>query len=161
MSIYDDVLTAEKLINECYDLETGEIFEEQEEQAKALKAEILSQGMETLCKVRANFKAEIDALKAEEKRIADKRKSLENKTDGLDKYIKDILHLSGQDKVKAGSFTVSLRMSEAVKLADNFENKDFGAYEFKADKKAIKEALKSGLEIDGAEIVCNLNLQVR
>ncbi|MCH5201893.1 MAG: siphovirus Gp157 family protein [Oscillospiraceae bacterium] len=161
MSIYDDVLAAEKLINECYDLETGEVFEEQEEQAKRLRDEILAQGMEALCKVRANFKSDIDALKAEEKRIAEKRKVLENKTESLERYIKDILHLSGQDKVKAGTFTVSLRMSEAVKLADNFENKDFGTYEFKADKKAIKEALKSGLEIDGAEIVCNLNLQVR
>lgn len=161
MSIYEDVLEAEKLINECYDIETGEIFEEQEEQAKALKAEILEQGMEALCKVRVNFKSEIEALKAEEKRIADKRKVLERKTDRLEEYIKDILHLSGQDKAKAGTFTVGLRMSEAVKLADNFENKDFGTYEFKADKKAIKDALKSGLKIEGAEMVCNLNLNVR
>lgn len=161
MSIYDDVLTAEKLINECYDLETGEINEEQENQAKKLKAEILAQGLEKLCKVRANFKSEVEALKAEEKRIADKRKAIENKTESLERYIHDLYNLSGQDKVKAGTFTVSIRLSEAVKLADDFENKEYGTYEFKADKKAIKEALKSGLQIAGAEIVCNENLQVK
>lgn len=161
MSIYDDVLTAEKLINECYDLETGEINEEHENQAKELKAEILEQGLETLCKIRVNFKSEIDALKSEEKRLNDKRKILENKTERLERYIHDIFNLSGQDKVKAGTFTVSVRLSEAVKLVDDFENKEFGTYEFKADKKAIKEALKSGLKIDGAEIVCNENLQVK
>lgn len=161
MSIYDDVVTAQKLIDECFDLETGEINEEQENQAKKLKDEILAQGLETLCKVRANLKSEIDALKAEEKRITDKRKVLESKTERLERYIHDIFNLSGQDKVKAGTFTVSIRLSEAVKLADDFENKEFGTYEFKADKKAIKEALKSGLQIDGAEIVCNENLQVR
>lgn len=161
MSIYEDVITAEKLINECYDLETGEINEEHENQAKELKAEILSQGLEKLCKVRANFKSEIDSLKAEEKRLYDKRKSIEAKTERLEGYIHDIFNLSGQDKVKAGTFTVSIRLSEAVKLSDDFENREFGTYEFKADKKAIKEALKSGLKIDGAEIVCNENLQVK
>lgn len=161
MSIYDDVLASEKLINECYDLETGEINEEHENHAKELKAEILAQGLEKLCKVRANFKSDIDALKAEEERIAEKRKALENKTESLERYIHDIFNLSGQDKVKAGTFTVFLRLSEAVKLANDFENKEFGTYEFKADKKAIKEALKCGLRIDGAEIVCNENLQVK
>lgn len=161
MSIYDDVLTAEKLINECYDLETGEINEEHENQAKELKAEILAQGLEKLCKVRANFKSEIDALKAEEKRLADKRKVLENKVERIEKDIHYLYSQDGRDKVKAGTFTVSIRLSEAVKLSDDFENREFGIYEFKADKKAIKEALKGGLQIDGAEIVCNENLQVK
>ena len=33
MSIYDDVLVAQQLIDECFDLETGEINEEQEQEA--------------------------------------------------------------------------------------------------------------------------------
>lgn len=161
MSIYSDVLTAEQLINECFDLETGEINEEQESQAKELKAEILNQGLEVLCKVRANYAADVEALKNEEKRIAEKRKSLEKKQERLEFYIYEVFKIGGQNKVNAGTFTVSVRLSEAVKLIDGWENKDFGKYEFKPDKVAIKKALKSGEVIDGAEIVVNENLQVK
>lgn len=161
MSIYDDVMACEELLNQCYDLETGEVDEEQEALAQELKLDIIAEGAEKLCKVRANFKSEIDALKAEENRLAEKRKSLEKKIVNIEDFIEYIWRRSDTDKLKAGTFTVSMRLSEAVKLEDNFENKDYGRYEFKADKVEIKKALKSGIKIDGAEIVVNENLQIK
>lgn len=161
MSIYEDVLVAQELIDDCYDKMTGEVLEEQEQAAIKLKEEVLSQGLEVLCKVRANYKADVDALKLEEKRLSDKRKTIENKVGRLEEYIYNIHKLGGLDKTKAGTFTVSTRKSESVVLDDDFENKDYGSYEFKADKKLIKEAIKSGIEISGAKIVVNDNLQIK
>ena len=69
--------------------------------------------------------------------------------------------LTTSEKALAGSFTVSTRKSEQVILTEGFENKDYGKYEFKADKVAIKDALKNGIEIEGATLQTNYNLQVR
>lgn len=163
MSIYADVITAQELIDGCFDPETGEVYEEQENTAVELKKEVLALGLETLCKVRANMKADIDVFKAEEKRIADRRKAKEKSLERLEKYIMVIYEQANQQKVQAGTFTVSVKMSEAVKLNDDFVDLEcrFGKMEYTPDKKAIKEALKAGEKIDGAEMQVNFNLQVR
>lgn len=117
--------------------------------------------MEKLCKARANRLAIVESLKAEEKRINEKRKSLEKSLDGLERYIKIVFRLGGKEKEVAGTFTVSIRESEAVCLVDGFENSDFGCYEFKPDKRKIKDALKSGVDVAGASIVVNENIQIK
>lgn len=160
MSIYKDVLTAQELIEEQIDLEKGEILDSYDD-AVELKEEIIALGLEKLCKVRANIKADIDSFKAEEKRINEQRKRLERALERNEKYIMFVHTQSGNKKNIAGTFTVSTRLSESVCLDVDFENKDFGSYEFKPDKKAIKEALKNGAEIDGARIITNENLQIK
>ena len=164
MSIYSEVMACEELLNQEYDALTGEITEENEENMDIIntwKNDIIEQGLENLCKVRANKLARIEALKAEKKRIADKQAQEEKRLERLDDYIGMIYYEAGADKVEAGSFTVSTRKSEQVVLTEGFENKDYGKYEFKADKVAIKEALKNGIEIEGATLQTNYNLQVR
>lgn len=160
MSIYQDVLTAQQLIEEQIDFETGEISDEYDD-AVELKEEIIALGLEKLCKVRANIKSDIDAFKAEEKRISEQRKRLEKALERNEKYIMFVHKKSGNAKNIAGTFTVSTRKSESVCLDIDFENRDYGNYEFKPDKKAIKEALKNGVEIDGARIITNENLQIK
>lgn len=161
MAIYDDVLAAQQLIDECFNPETGEILEEEEAQAIALKKEILEEGIEKLCKVRANYIAEAEMLKNEEKRLSSKRKSIENKTEWLEKHIEEIYFLGGCEKIKAGTFTVSSRKSEVVSLVDGFVNESYGSYTFSPDKKAIKQAIKNGETIEGAKIIVCDNLQIK
>lgn len=161
MSIYQDVLEAQKLIDNCFDGKTGEILEEQEQAAIKLKEEVLTQGLEVLCKIRANYKADIESFKLEVERLIGRRKAIENRLNGLEAYIYDIHKLGGLDKTKAGTFTVSTRKSESVVLEDGFEDKDYGTYEFKANKKLIKDALKAGVEIQGAKLVVNDTLQIK
>ena len=163
MSIYDDVITAQQLVDECFDLMTGEIDEEQELQAKKLLDEVLSQGLEKLCKVRANKVAYIDNLKSEEKRIADKRKAEEKKLESLEGYILAIHKQSGQEKSIAGTFTVGTRKSTSVFIEDDFDNENYQTIEEvkKIDKNAIKNAIKSGLVVDGARLIENINLSIK
>ena len=163
MSIYNDVLAAQQLLDECYDLQTGEINEEQEAQAQKLLDEVLSQGLEVLCKIRANRINDIDGLKAEEKRIAEKRKAEEKKLESLESYILAIHQKGGLDRTPAGSFTVGTRKSTSLGLADDFHNENYVTIEEikKIDKNAIKQALKNGESIAGAWLVENVNLSVK
>ena len=88
MSIYNDVQAAEDLIRQSYNLETGEILNEQQmNEAETLKAEIIAQGLENLCKVRANKLADVAALKAEIDRLTERAKRADAEIDRLENYI--------------------------------------------------------------------------
>lgn len=162
-NIYEDVLTAETLINQCYDLKTGEINEEQEEQAKALKEEIIAQGLEKLCKVRANKLSDIDAFKLEEERIKERRKKLENQVENLEEYI-NIIYQQGNAPVQtAGTFTISTRKSTQVVIDDLFADDRFITTKevVSIDKNALKKALTNNEQITGAYLETHYNLQIK
>lgn len=162
MSIYNDVHAAEELLRQCYDMETGEITDEYAD-AEALKAEIMAQGLERLCKVRQNMLAEIDAMAAEEARIADRRKDTEKRLENLESYIY-MVYQAGTDPVQyAGAFTVSSRKSTKVIVDDVFADDRFMVAKTTTtvDKKALKEALQAGEQITGAHLQTNYNLQIK
>ena len=120
-------------------------------------------GLESLCKIRANKLAYIEALKNEEKRIKEKRQREEKSLEHLEEYMLLIHKQSGQDKSIAGTFTVNTRKSTSVIIDDNFNDDRFQTIveEKKIDKMAIKKALSSGEEVNGAYLQINENLQVR
>lgn len=160
MSIYSEVLEINQKLADMIDPETGEISEGYDE-ADNTRKELLAFGLEKWCKTLKNIQGDIEGLKAEKKRLEDKIKSLESQESFAERYIKRLYNEIGEAKVNAGTFTVSTRKSEQVVLDEGFGNKDYGKYEFKADKVAIKEALKNGVEIEGATLQTNYNLQVR
>ena len=161
MSIYDDVIAAEQLIDQCFDLLSGEVNEQQEVQAKALKGEILSQGLEKLCKVRANKMAAVEALKSEENRIADKRRKAEDYLKGLESYIYNLYQHGEAEVQHAGTFTLSTRKSQQVVTDDGFFDPRFIRTKQEVDKVALKKALQAGEQIDKAHLQTNYNLQIR
>ena len=65
--------------------------------------------LESYCKVIKNLEADMDALKAEAKRLTDKRKTLENNIDRLKKAMFDSMKATGTDKVKGTLFTVAIQ----------------------------------------------------
>lgn len=165
MSIYDDVKAAQQIIEEYCDLTTGEVLDEaQMKMAQELKNSVLNLGLETLCKIRANKMADIEAMKAEEKRISDRRKVQENSLAKLNDYIY-MLYQQGDDVVQhAGTFTLSTHRSTQVLVdEENFSDNRFiiTSEVKKIDKKALGEALKQGAIIEGARLQTNYNLQVR
>ena len=56
-----------------------------------------------------NLNAEAEAIKLEEKRLADKRKVLENKVKNLESYLFDFTSLTEKKEIKGGIFTVSIK----------------------------------------------------
>lgn len=164
MSIYNDVQAAEDLIRQSYNLETGEILNEQQmNEAETLKAEIIAQGLENLCKVRANKLADVAALKAEIDRLTERAKRADAEIDRLENYI-NIIYQQGSDPVQnAGNFTISTRKSTQVIIDAAFADDRFITVKTMptVDKKAVKEALIAGEQINGAHLQTNYNLQIK
>ena len=73
------------------------------------------------------------------------------------------LQQSGQEKVKAGSFSVSMSTSQAVNITNEKEIPCIYLVEQppKIDKIGIKNALKAGEEINGAELINNTGVRIR
>jgi hypothetical protein len=119
----------------------------------------------SICALIKEANAEAAALKTEEDRIKNIRKSCESRVDRLYKYLSLNTPESGID---AGSFRLTWRKSESVlcqsDLSSQYENfpeliKRDVAY--LPDKTAIKAAIKSGQPIPFATIETHNNLQIR
>jgi Siphovirus Gp157 len=110
---------------------------------------------ENISKLIKNLSGKVEMFKGEEKRIATKRKSMENKIDWLKNYMLTSLDITGKTKVEVGTFTVrkqknpkSIVISEGAKIPEQF----LIPQEPKVDTKLVKEAvLKQGMVIEGVE----------
>ncbi len=107
-----------------------------------------------------NLVADAKALKDEETAFAIRRKTAENKAEQLKSYLQTILN---GEKVKDLQFAITWRKSQAVQIDDE---KCIPA-EFripqpdKIDKSGIRNALKNGESIAGAELVERNNIQIK
>ena len=120
--------------------------------------------LENIGKVIRNLDGEMEMLKNEETRLADKRKALEANKNRLRMYVEDQLAITGKDKAKAGLFTFAMQNNApSLKVVD--ENKIPKDYfipsDPKLDKTAIKNAIKDGDDIPGAELVRGRSLRIR
>lgn len=116
--------------------------------------------VENYIKVMKNLDADIEARKNEIDRLkklndADKSKKERMKTD-----LATSMELTGHEKVDTTLFKVSFRKSEAVEVDDLLLPEAYKVATWKADKKRLKEDLKNGLEILGAELVERKNLNI-
>lgn len=110
-----------------------------------------------------NEMAFIDMIKAEEKALSARRKSIENRVEWIKKYV--LSNMEAGEKVKDAQAQISTRKSEAVELIDETlipkELCNHIPESWKADKMAIKKAIESGEDIKGAKIVQRLNLTIK
>lgn len=65
--------------------------------------------MENCCKVIKNLEADIEALKAEAKRLTDKRRTLENNIDRLKAKMFESMKITGKEKIKGSVFTLAIQ----------------------------------------------------
>lgn len=158
--IYEEVINAEKRLDDCIDWETGEVSEDYDGAYEELQS-VLSCGIETLCKIRANKQARIESLKVEINRLTEKKKVEEKRIESLEKYIKSLFDKTGKEKLDAGTFSLSYRKSTQVKVDDDFDIEDYMRVKKEVDKDKIKADLLAGAEIAGAYLVENKNLKVR
>lgn len=117
-----------------------------------------------------NLDADIVAIKTEEVRLAERRKAKENTRERVKQYLSDTLQRMGIDKIETARNKISFRKSESVEVLDEQtflkwaqENRDdlltYSAP--KVNKTEVKKALKSGVEIEGAQLVSNMNIQLK
>jgi len=111
--------------------------------------------LENIAKLIRNLDGDAAALKNEEKRLADKRKSIENNINNLKQYSQSALEATGKRKLNAGIFTYSIQKNPpSLSILDEkkIPQKYYEEVEPKLNKTAIKEKLKNGDDVPGAEL---------
>lgn len=117
--------------------------------------------VENYIKVMKNLDADIEARKNEIDRLKKLNDADKSKKERMKSDLATSMELTGHEKVDTTLFKVSFRKSEAVEVDDFLLPESYKVATWKADKKRLKEDLKNGLEILGAELVERKNLSIR
>ena len=120
--------------------------------------ELLLAKSENIIGFSKNLELTIEAMKAEEKRMAENRKSLENKLDNFKEYVKECMEAMGNTKIETTLGTISVAKNP---ISVEIVNEEIIPNKYKAqvittkvDKKAISDDFKStGELIDGVNII--------
>lgn len=111
-----------------------------------------------------NFTASIEALEKEEKRLKQKREQDTKRRDNLKNILHQFMLEQGKTKYVFPQFTVSIRNNaDSVQVLDEAKvsKEYFVQQEPKLSKTLIKEALKGGIEVEGAQLTRIQSLQIR
>lgn len=148
----------DQAIQACVDAETGEIIDPERLDSLMMDR---NQKIENVVLWVKNLLADSAAYKAEADAFTARKKAADNKVESLKKWLEKALDGSKFDSTRC---SVTWRTSESVNLTDEEhvpKKYMVKTVVYKADKKAIKEAIKSGLKVRGAEIVKNRNPQIK
>ena len=111
------------------------------------------------------LKAEAEAIRNEEKALADRRHGLEKKADGLTEFIKG--RLAGE-KFKTPRVAVSYRKTTSVEVEDGVwmfwpvkVQDECTKVNVTVDKPALKKLLTAGNEIQGARLVEGQSMTIK
>lgn len=110
-----------------------------------------------------NIDCNIETYKNAEINLYQKRKRLENLKDRLKEYVKMNMITTGIDKIKGDLFTVSIQKTQPSLRITNEQAipKEYQIIKVEIDNASLKQALKEGKEIEGAELVENKALYIR
>ena len=124
---------------------------------EALEGELIQKG-QAVAAFTLNLQAEIDAIKAVEKRISDKRKSLEKREAHLRDYLRANMEKAGITEIKAidGSFTAKLQKGRPSVVIDDEslipDDSEYVRWKREVNKTAIAAAIQAGAEVAGAHL---------
>lgn len=141
-----------------FDEETGEVLFDASDLEK-LKASY-EEKLEGCGLYIKNLESDAKAIRAEEQALAARRRAIEAKAKRLREYV--LLHLGDEEKLQTPRLVMSARYAEAVRIDDDAELADqWCRIKREPNKTAIKDALKAGEKIAGAEIIRNRSLQLK
>ena len=157
-TLYDMTIQA----NALYELLQNEEIDEQAFK-DTLEAIGTEEKIEGYCQVIKELQGDFDKFKAEADRLTARMKTAKNGVDRMKDSLLAFLRASGQDKVKAGTFTVSIGTSNQTNILDEtlIPTEYKTPQPDKIDKTAIKKAIESGVEVAGAEIIVNEGVRIR
>ncbi len=141
--------------------EGGEIDEQV--LADTLEGMGLNEKVENICKVIRNLDAKATAFKEEKDRLAKRQSECENGVKRLKNSLLECLTSLDKQKIEAGLFTVSKSKTKSVKIINESELDEFflKPQPPKIDTTGISKALKSGIEVKGAELVDSEYIRIR
>ena len=143
------------------ELMDGELTPEMEEALKINEGEIQSKSI-AYKEVIGNQKSYISRIDEELKRLQAMKKASNRLVDNLEYNLLQAVKVYGD--IEIGLTTITTRKSESITVEDintlPAKYKTVKVTE-SADKKALKEAIKSGEVIEGVELVKNENLRIK
>lgn len=148
--------------NELYELLQAEEIDEQTFN-DTLEAMGTGEKVENYCKLIKQLQSDADMFNGEIERLKARKKTADNGIERMKAALLFFLQQSGQDKVKAGSFSVSTAKTQAVYITDEAAIPCIYLKEQKptVDKIAIKEAINNGETVAGAELIVNTGVRIR
>lgn len=110
------------------------------------------------------------AMRQEEKNLAERRKTIENRVSKLQDYIAYQMSAVGKNKVETATAAVTLRKSKSVDIPDEAAFVKWAemsgldsliSQKTTANKTEIKKALDAGMDIVGASIVEKTSISIK
>ena len=159
MTLYEIDAAIRDLIENAVDPETGEIAEDLSLQLEELGMAREAKLENIACYIK-DLKAEAEAIRAEERNLATRRRTTENKAARLTDYLSWAL---AGEKFKTPRCAVSFRKSMAVQVNAlmDIPEEYLRFKDPEPDKAKIKDALKEGLDVPGAELVENVSVIIK
>lgn len=138
LAMLEDPDVDEELINDTLEALGGEL-------------EVKADGY---ARVMRQMDADAKAIKAEEERLANRRKSLESRSAALKGRLQQMMEITGKVKFKTELFSFGIQKNPAAVVMDeqyieNIPECYLIVQEPKIDKQKIKEDLKAGLDLEG------------
>ena len=141
-------------------MEQEEMTEEEKAKVYAELTNLLNEKSQSIIGYTKNIELLIEGMKSEEKRIADNRRSLENRLTKFKEYVKDCMEKGGFSKIETELGQLSIAKNP---MSVEIENEDEVPNEFKVevvttkiDKTAIKNYFKeTGEIVNGTRIIDN------
>jgi Gp157 protein len=131
---------------------------------EALSGELEDKAI-NVAKFLRNMEAAAEAIKNAEAGMSKRRKTLENRVTWLKSYLKNNMEHTGISTIECPYFKLSIQDNPAAiqivdeeAIPDQFKEQ---LVTWRIDKTAIKEAIKAGKEVPGAELVNGTRLAKR
>ena len=145
-------------------LDNPEIDQELITKALDEVGEQLEEKAENIAKLIKTLEVEVNGYKTEEKRLADRRKTLENRITGLKSYIDATMKATGKKRFKGQLFSFNIQKNPpSVKITDNtlIPKEYYIQQEPVLEKKTVLAELKNGVIVPGTELSQTESLRIR
>jgi len=162
MNIYQIKNEYQLIISEIINNE-GEITPELETALTINKEQLQSKAVDYSYVIK-QLDSDCEQIDAELKRLQQLKKVRTNLAERLKNTISDAMNLYEVEKIETPLIKLSFRNSESVEITNESQlDACFIVTKMVStpDKKAIKDAIKSGMFVEGATISYNKNLQIR
>lgn len=122
----------------------------------------IEEKIENTAKYMVNVESDIQGLKTEIDRLTKIKKAKENAVERLKNNVEYAMKQKGLEKLEVGTFKAYYKKSESVEITNlDVIPADYTRVEIKADKVAIKKAIKAGETVEGAHIQTNMNFYIK
>lgn len=158
MHLYEINAEIERVLEGSIDPETGEVLIPLVE-LDELQIDRVTKILDTAAYIKG-IQAEAEAIKAEEKILAHRRKALENRETWLREYLRQ--NLEEGERMNNSRISITWRKSSAVEILDDTAiPEEYWSVKRDISTTLIADAIKTGVDVPGATYVQRQNLVIK